>query len=188
MLARTSGAIGNSISSLFYEGRGVLRASMLQGTKRGRTLLRIQHLTGNKSTSGKACQSTGSSSQDIKAWPVSLRRASSKMQTESILCGAFPFHRAGVKPGDIATLHHEVKANFRLSAGNINAGTRRNHFVLTASGVFYCHTELSADLRFTFKIHVSVMSSSNQIHTLIVKILKMDFYLNIASFFFLFWK
>lgn len=150
MLARTSGAIGNSISSLFYWGRGVLRASLLQGTKRGRTLLHIQHLIGNKSTSGKACQSAGSSSQDIKAWPVSLRRASSKMQTESILCGAFPFHRAGVKPGDVATLHHGVKANFRLSAGNINAGARRNHFVLAANGAFYRHTEPIWDSRLRF--------------------------------------
>lgn len=27
----------------------------------------------------------------------------------------FPFHGAGVKPGDVATLHGGVKADFRLS-------------------------------------------------------------------------
>lgn len=152
MRARTSGAIGNSISFLFYEGRGVLTASMLQGTKRGRTLLRIRHPIGNKSTSGKACQCTGLSSQGIKAWPVSLTRASLKMQTQSIVRGAFPFPRAGVKPGDIATRHDDVRVILRVSAGNINAAIRRNGFVLEARGVFYCQAKLSADLtclRFT---------------------------------------
>lgn len=67
------------------------------------------------------------------------------MQTESILRGVLAFHSGGVKPGDGAPLHHGVKAHFRLSAGSINPGRRRNGFDLTAHRVVRGHVELSAD-------------------------------------------
>lgn len=58
----------------------------------------------------------------------------------------FPFHGAGVKPGDVATLHGGVKADFRLSLlEKLTPGEEEE----IAHGVFYCRSELLALLSFT---------------------------------------